>query len=159
MIHEVKLVISDKIGVVSYEAWFLRKKVKIHSPLSGVLVIEAPSGFYKDEIIKKFGSAIHEVAVSLGYKMTRIISIGEEIPRSEAPIYPEEQNELQSVLSKIVQFARSAGNHKASSATFTAGIEEEIAEVQKPKPTPNYVYRNMDGLDLRQTVQKEQAND
>ncbi len=134
------------IGADAYEAWFLRKPVKIHSPLYGVLVIEAPSRFYKDEIIKKFGSTIHDVAVSLDYKMTRIISIGEKIPRSEPPIYPEEQDELQAVLSKIGQFARSAGNYKASSAIFTAGIEEQIVEVQKPKPTPNHVYKGNEGL-------------
>ena len=110
------------------------------------MVIETPSRFYKDEIIKKFGSAIHEVAVSLGYKMTLIISAGEEIPRSEAPIYPEQLSELKAVLEKIGQFARSAGSHKASSALFTSGVEEEMVEVPKPKPTPNYVYKGNGGL-------------
>lgn len=59
---------------------------------------------------------------------------------------PEKVSELKAVLAKIGQFARSAGNHKASSALFTAGIEEKIIEVQKPKPTPNHVYKGNDGL-------------
>lgn len=146
MIHEVKLGISEKIGSVSYEAWFLRKPVKIHSPSYGVLTIEAPSRFYKDEIIKRFGTAIHEVAVSLGYKMTHIIVTGEAIPRAEPPLTPEQWSELKAVLAKIGKFARSAGNHKASSALFTPGIEEDIVEDQKLKPTPSYVYKGNDGL-------------
>lgn len=138
--NEFKLKLLEKIGTDSFNAWFApkpavmegskekykaREGARFDSPLYGVLVIEVHSRFFKDQIISKFGSAIHEVAVSLGYKMTHIISTGEEIPKSEPSLTPEQWSELKAVLSKIGKFARSAGNHKASSALFTSGIEDE----------------------------------
>lgn len=147
--------IIEAIGAVSYDAWFkaqpevmeghrvkfkAREAAKMYSPFYGVLVIEASSRFYRDSIISKFGEKLHLVAKELGYSRIHIISAGEEIPQAEPPLTPEQWSELKGVLAKIGNFARSAGNHKASSALFTPGIEEDIVEDQKPKLTPRYVY-------------------
>lgn len=142
--NEFKLKLLEKIGSDSFNAWFTpkpavmegskekykaREGAKFHSPFYGVLVIEVHSRFFKDQIISRFGSAIHQVATSLGFKIAHVLTQGEEIPRAEPPLTPEQCSELKGVLAKIGQFARSAGNHKASSAIFTHRVEEEIVEV------------------------------
>lgn len=159
--NEFKLKLLEKIGEDSFESWFApkpavfegakekykaREGAKFHSPFYGVLVIEVHSRFFKDQIISRFGSAIHEVATSLGFKIAHVLTQGEEIPRAEPPLTPEQWSELKGVLTKIGNFARSAGNRKASSALFTQGVEEDIVEEPKPTLKPAYVYKGKDVL-------------
>jgi len=151
--------IIEAIGAVSYDAWFkaqpevmdghriklkAREAAKIHSPLYGVLVIEVSSRFFRDKIIEKFRERLHQIAQAEGYKKLCILTAGEEIHQSESPLSPEQ---------KIGRFARSPGNHKASSALFTPGIEEDIVETPQERPKPAYVYRGNQGLKGIKTVQ------
>jgi hypothetical protein len=156
MINEFKMKLMEKISPTSFNAWFAPKPAvmegtkekykardgaRFYTNSFGVLVIEVHSRFFKDQIISRFGSAIHEVATSLGYKIAHVVMTGEEIPRAEPPLSAEQWSEAKYVLSKIGRFARSAGNHKASSAVFSHGTEDDIVEEPPTKPNPAYVYR------------------
>jgi|GEM_PF-3206992 len=153
--------LKEKIGEDSFESWFApkdavmegikekykaRPPARFYTPFLYVLVIETHSKFFKDQIISRFGSVIHEVARELGYTTLHILVEGEEIPRAEPPLTPEQWSQAKYVLSKVGRFARSQGDHKPSSALFTHGKEDDIVEEPQPKPKAAHVYHGTQGL-------------
>ena len=147
---QVKNAIKDAIPMDSYRSWFLQDKagfVEYAETSRGFLIVIAPTSFFRDTIKTRFLMQIIEAVKPLGFKYVEIIKAGDPLPTFQPrELEPEQWSELKSVLTKVGKFARSAGNHKASSGLFTPGIEEEIVETQKPKPKPSYVYTGRGGL-------------
>lgn len=161
-LFEIKQKIIGEIGISAYDAWFksqpevmeggrvkfkARNAAKIHSPLYGTLIVEASSRFFRDQIIKKFGEKIHEVAKELGYSKVYIILAGDPIPQNDPPLTPEQWDEIKAVLGKIGKFSQSKGNGKAPKELFSYGFDEEYCEEMKEKSKPSHVYKKMDGLE------------
>lgn len=163
MIDQFKIKLLEAISKDSYEAWFApkpavmdgskekykaREGARFYSPFYGVLVIETHSRFFKDTIVKRFGSLIHAVATSLGYKIAHVLMVGEQIPREEPPLRDEEWDNVQRQI-HTMRVVR--GLHKS--------VEAKKAEVTGYKTTPSYVYTGTDGLNFKQSNTQEVALD
>jgi hypothetical protein len=140
--NDFKIKLIQTIGTDSFESWFspqlpvfegikekykAREAVKFHSPMLGILVVEAHSRFFKQEIIKRFGEKINNIAKELGYSKAYVIIRGEKIGHGDRPLTREEWRKIEKVLSKIRIFRNSLGIFKASEDLFSFDHDNDFS--------------------------------
>lgn len=125
----IKNAIRDAIAPNSYVSWFLQDKigyVEYAETSRGLLAVIAPNAFFRDIIKTRFLMQILEAVKPLGFKYVEITKVGDPLPAFQPKdLDPEQWNEVKSVLEKVGQFSKTPSAHRASSALFSHGIEQE----------------------------------
>lgn len=131
---EIRAGIRSRIGDVDYQAWFEHPKFPVSFEKRGIndqtLVIWAASNFFRDWIVREFGSRLHVLAQEAGFKRVCVLRKDEAIPDLPASSEQRADGSLGNVLK-----AFSAEMREREQAHWKAAarrIEQKVGQPEQP---------------------------
>lgn len=127
---EIRAGIRSRIGDIDYQAWFGNPSFPVSFEKRGIndqtLVIWAASNFFRDWIVREFGSKLHVLAQEAGFKRVCVLRKDESIPYMPASSEQRADKSLANVLAAFRAEMRE--REQAHWKTAARRIEQKVEQ-------------------------------